>query len=526
MVASRRSLSRNVKKENPVTEKNVMAASSSCGDHGIPKGKYCLCDEGWRGNYCSIPPPSTTACVVSSNRSAYGGGDKDCGNYGTYGACNIDGTCTCDRPGIKHPFSGTRCEQPSTSDAGCGAVDGSSVPIGRYNQQSGQCECLRAGWSGVQCRDVDPFTGFRCTKNEDCGWGSEYTSLNVCDTSSGLCVCAKNASGSSLFTGNFCEHREPARGDTCAADSDCISDQKCNVDRHVCEGGGGGGKDESFYIKFLTAIDTMFQTPQGLEQLSVFVGAITAKKIVQKMMVEPAYAAYLKNQALKQGEKYLESDAFKKVSESVSKDVMADVVAKQVSKEVFEAAVDQATKKIAEEAAAKMLTLPFGEMFDFLMWMGMAIDILDPDHLNTQMTQSSADYVMNQLLYGLNNQDVLKELNIGYPRRYSPEEGVEFNLLMNNKEFSDKNKALVAEYINALALNSNGQLIQPYVLNDAGVSLQEKKKKYKLLWSMSKGSDVVFKRWLKYGWVLLVVVIVALAALGLALGLIFHKKKK
>ena len=510
--------------------------NSICGYHGSldSASGECVCytNEGppWSGTFCQSPPEDTVPCEVSDAtfRKDHGDGDKSCGNYGQFGVCGNNGKCSC---GYTHPFSGTRCEQPAKTSQGCGAVncDAStqdcSNPIGMLDARKGRCECKRKGWSGPQCRDVNESVAEGCTQDIDCGWGSEYSPSSACNKDTGKCSCAKDSGGNPLFTGKFCQHMAPRMYAICSGDTQCLKSQKCDMTTHRCAGGDSQNdpKDPGLIMDFATMILTLFTTEKGLEQVAIFHSFGKSIGMLKQYLVEPVFAAYMKNAALAQGEKYFASDAFKALAEKLPASMISEVVANTATKAVVDRTVTMATDIAAKEAVAKLFTLPFGEFFNVLMWVGMAIDMKDPAGLNTQMYQATIDAIMVQYMESVNNSQGLIDAGMSFPLRYSPENTVPFRLMADSDDSHTKMVQYTIDYLDKLVINSDGKLIVPMFTSASAMALQHDKDTYKALWWMSKGNDATFVRLKKNGWVLWLLLVLLVLVLVFWFVYIFKK---
>lgn len=508
---------------------------SICGYHGslASASGECVCNtnEGapWSGTFCQTPPKDTVPCEVSDAafRKDHGDGDKSCGNFGQFGVCGNNGKCSC---GYTHPFSGTRCEKPATTNQGCGAVNCNpntqdcSNPIGVLDARKGRCECKRKGWSGPQCRDVDESVADGCTQDIDCGWGAEYSSSNVCSKDTGRCSCAKDSGGNPLFTGKFCQHMAPRKNAICSTDAQCPKSQKCDATTHRCAGGDtSDATDPGLLIDFATMLSYMFTTEQGLEQLALFHYGSMVPDMLRKYLMEPAFASYMKSEALKSGEAYFASDAFKALSKKLPESMISEVVANTATKAVVDRTVTMATDIAAKEAVATLFTLPFGEFFNLLMWVGMAIDMKDPDGLNTQMYQTTIDAIMRQYLDSVNNSQGLIDAGMSFPLRYGPENTVPFQLIAASNDSTAKMVQYMTDYLDKLTVNSDGKLIVPLFSSASAMALQHDKDTYKTLWWMSKGNDATFVRLKKNGWVLWLLLVLLVLVLVFWFVYIFKK---
>ena len=506
-----------------------------CGDHGSCNSYGncdCFEDEGWTGPFCNIPPSSKVHCVPSdeSFQKAHGGGDKSCGNWGKFGVCNDDGTCSC---GSKRPYYGKRCQNPSTSDQGCGAVQGATIPIGVLETRSGTCTCKRPGWSGPQCREVDEELAPECAVDADCGWGSEYNPKNVCNKETGVCSCATDEGGKPLFTGKFCQRAAPLPNNVCDGDGDCIPSQTCNSKTHVCEGGDDqdSGSDsfwENVGLKVGETIENMLLTEQGLENLALFkLGEESIAKLVPLLGKGTMKLLRLADAYMSEAG----SDSAKAAEAAVVPDDMAlNLAAEQTEGAALKGAEESSILDTLGAASTKAAEMA-GSFMNMLMMLGMVIDLIDPSNLNSQMYQGQIDMTMAAMEAYINNLQGIREANIMFPFRYYPEETVAWRLQARSDDMLVKQLQYQTDYISKLGVNSNGQLIQPitsaqYALSAAGTKLAQDKKKYKVLYTMSGGNDGRFQALLKYGWIIWVLVALVGAAIVVSIVLIVQTTRK
>lgn len=491
---------------------------SGCGDHGtcntLSGNCNCYKDEGWTGTFCNTPPPNTP-CVKSDKafRDSHGGGDKSCGNWGQFGVCNDDGTCSC---GYVHPFFGDRCQNSSISDMGCGKIEGTSEVTGVLEPRSHTCTCPRKGWSGPQCRDVDENEANKCEKDVDCGWGAEYSRYDppsVCNVETGECLCAKDNNGHPLFTGKFCQKLYPPRDAACSTDSDCGWGQTCSAEDHACTGGkdDGGGGEMSLVDKLESMPASMFMTQEGVEQLATFMTlADFGPAVIKKAMIAIKEAAIAKMEA------YMASDVAKTaaaVPEGIAADMAANAMSKMGSDAVVKATEESIMVKMGVELGAMV-----GSFVNMLMMLGMVMDLLDPSGLNSQLHQEQIDMTMDGMLEYINNSQSIRDNGIVFPQRFYPSETVPFQAKAKSTEMVNKQLAYQREYMDRLTVNSNGQLIKPLTaaMNTASLAeakLQEDKKKYTVTWSLSRGSDQMFSTLLKYGWIIWMGIAITLVAI-------------
>ncbi len=510
--------------------KPLTCGVSGCGEHGtcntVSGNCSCYKDEGWTGTFCNIPPVDTP-CVKSDQafRDAHGGGDKSCGNWGQFGVCNDDGTCSC---GYVYPFFGSRCQNCSLSDAGCGKIEGASEVTGVLDPRSHTCSCRRIGWSGPQCREVDESIASGCKVDADCGWGAEYRLNNpasVCNKETGACICAKTNNNEPLYTGKFCQKLYPVRNGVCASDSDCGWKQTCSQE-HVCVGGESNddSQAQSLVDKLAAIPVSMFLTEEGLAQLATFMTlSHFGPAVLQKAMLA------IKDMAISKVEAYMASSAAKTaavIPEGLAAEMAADAMSKLGSEAVVRATEQGVMVKMGLELGSIV-----GSFANMLMMLGMVIDLLDPSGLNTQMHQEQIDMTMQAMIEYVNNSESIRDSGIVFPQRFYPSETVPFQAIVRGTDMVNKQLTYQREYMDRLTVNSNGQLIKPLTTSmnammTADSKLEDDKKKYKVTWSLSRGSNETFKMLLKYGWIIWVSVAVIAAVIVSAVVVLSLKKSK
>merc|ERR1711871_99492 len=211
-----------------------------CGDHGFLVDFVCNCEDGWQGANCTIPVClhnchnagmcQNGSCVCDErvtgvycqhckggyNASSFPRCDKDVascpGNCSGHGQCELDGTCTCEKP-----FNGTDCGYIACP-GDCSGHGECETEIGMpRGVKRGSCVCAD-GWSG-----------------EDCGTG---TCPNMC---SGHGLCHRDVGECSChpgWSGKKCAIR------LCPNDCGGILQGKCIQETGKCQcKGTWGGAD-------------------------------------------------------------------------------------------------------------------------------------------------------------------------------------------------------------------------------------------------------------------------------------------
>ncbi len=160
---------------NPLTGKCEtlnLCNNVDCGDNGTcwPFTGQCICDNGYSGVHCEVPPADKCAYV----------------NCGVHGTCNpTDGSCSC-----ADGYTGANCQVPPSDFNRCEGVSCSGH--GSCDPDNGLCLC-DDGYEGANCQiELEPglCSGKTCSGN-----GS-------CDVLTGECLCYEG------WTGNSCEFQE------------------------------------------------------------------------------------------------------------------------------------------------------------------------------------------------------------------------------------------------------------------------------------------------------------------------------
>lgn len=459
-----------------------------CGDHGVcsPCTGQCVCADGWSGTHCSVPPPSNVPCTRSDAdfHKAHNNGDLSCGNFGSYGVCDVaSGRCMCTNGNY-----GTRCQDECQTDSHCGGPGmvtrtGTSQAIGTCDAMN-RCKCAN-GWSGKQCR-VAPAGG-KCKVDADCGWGGKVNGRCV----DGKCVCNADSDGKPGYTGVFCEKVFEEQDIPCKTSANCPPKSKCDPNTNTCY---NPSSSPNWIIDTVEQLAEGFFTPENAlfmatdKILFEKVGARALKYVIAKGLesrVAQAATERVTAGTLASLTKYLPEAMAARVATSVAaRDAMEQTVAlaaKEVAKEMVGFAVD---------------TLNVLQMF------GMVLDVMDVRGLQTQMTQDAINYLERGMYTHVNTMPVAAEAKIQLPEPVFPETTVEFKRHLRSKKMVDQVTSDMAEYLSLLKVNSNGQAILPLFVSLADLRADAAREKYKVYWSMSGHNDVVFNRLVSYGWVM------------------------
>jgi hypothetical protein len=214
------------------------------------------------------------------------------------------------------------------------------------------------------------------------------------------------------------------------------------------------------------------------------------------------------------------------IPEGLAAEMAADAMSKLGSEAVVRATEQGVMVKMGLELGSIV-----GSFANMLMMLGMVIDLLDPSGLNTQMHQEQIDMTMQAMIEYVNNSESIRDSGIVFPQRFYPSETVPFQAIVRGTDMVNKQLTYQREYMDRLTVNSNGQLIKPLTTSmnammTADSKLEDDKKKYKVTWSLSRGSNETFKMLLKYGWIIWVSVAVIAAVIVSAVVVLSLKKSK
>lgn len=477
--------------------------SVGCGDHGVcnPCTGQCDCLNGWDGSVCEVPPPSNVACTPSDDafKKAHNGGDQDCGNYGTYGVCNVSGTCDCGNTG----FFGTRCQMECRSDVDCGGVGAGTKIIGRCNSYK-QCECQN-GWSGTQCRVAPPDA--KCAADSDCGWGGTVNGKCLPD---GKCQCFTDPTHNNraMYEGVLCEKRITYEGADCEEDKDCRGGLKCNNNKCYDPAASPASKAAQALAIFQGLL-----SPEGIAGLYIFQGADNAVKYVLSQGLNKAISAALGGKMTD----LVTSETLERMGKYLPEEMATRIMAKMAAKQATERTVGLATELIASGP----LEFVFG-FVDMLMVFGMILDFIDQRGLNQQMMQDSLTALKTSFERSFNDSESAQKANLVFPLPVNADMSVPFQAELATKTKQDQIMEDAAKYLSSLTVNSNGQVIRPLFLSQAQVDDNDRREKYKVYWEMSGHNEDVFNRLVSYGWVLWT--LIAVLVVSIVLTCVFSNK--
>ena len=396
-------------------------ATVGCGDHGVCNAyEMCACTEGWSGQFCATPPPQNIKCTASdATFQGLYGGDMQCGNYGVYGKCLSSGVCDC--TGMEGPSSGTRCEVQCATDNDCGGRTAMTQEgiIGTCN--AGRCTCAN-GWTGAHCRTPPPEK--KCATDSDCGWGGKVR--GVCDTAAKKCVCAKDADGNPLYSGNLCEVVLPAAA---------------TVD-----------SDPSMGDALLASL----LTPQFLASFVLDDVSEKAVTYLLKNGFGDIIKQAMKSRLSKSAAQALASSVAVKLGTRMAMKMETMLLMKGMTQAVFKFAAAAASRMGAAAMSGPYGTILMAIVTLIQIW-GAIIDGFDVRGLNMQMAQSTLDMIGQNMMRQLNNSSFMADAGIRLPRAVSPSDSVAWAA---EKQSTENRKQLLedmGDYISRLTVNSDGQ---------------------------------------------------------------------
>jgi hypothetical protein len=479
----------------------------NCGSHGtLDEYGQCVCaiDPGytkkdsnveWSGVYCQRPPSNVPCKPSSKEERERLGGDLSCGNWGQYGICNSNGTCDC---GIKNPFRGSRCQNECQSDMDCG---GPKVPyhtpdgtinrdIGVCNRANNRCVC-KNGWSGVQCRTPPPDA--KAYDESDCYWGG--VQHGTFDAEKQTCMCLKDLKGRPLYEGPLCATPVIYEGAPCSDKEPC-RDKKDKCVMGKCEGPDTGTPGVPVPDQILAALGGLISlesiafmlVDQGMERTAEFL----VKSGVTAIMTRILEAKIAK---LAQGELF---DALvSRIGVEAATKALSQAVADDAIKKVASSVIKEEALQVGEAYAGKLDSI----LFVLAVW-SMVLDVRDVRGLNAQMLQDNLDTLGMKFQNYLNETKSLVDAGITLPLPFFPEYNVPFNIQLQSKDKFTKYIQHLGDYISALTVNSDGQVIVPLFNPPDQVERNERKAKYPLYWKMAQDNNDVFDRLTEYGWIM------------------------
>jgi hypothetical protein len=479
----------------------------NCGSHGtLDEYGQCVCnlDPGyttkdgnveWSGVYCQRPPTNVPCKPSSAEERKKLGGDLACGNWGQYGTCNSNGTCDC---GVKNPFKGSRCQNECQSDMDCG---GPKVPfptpdgavnrdIGVCNRANNRCVC-KNGWSGVQCRT--PPADAKAYDESDCYWGG--VQHGTFDAENKKCICLKDLQGRPLYEGPLCAIPVVYEGAPCSDKEPC-RDKQAQCINGKCQGPDEGSSGVSIPEQILAALGGLLSlesiefmlVDQGIEKTAEFLvkSGITGimTKILEAQMAKLTQGAVFDMLASRVGVEVATQTMSRAVAENTVKTVASNVIREQAA-------------LIGEAYASKLDSI----LFVLAVW-SMVLDLRDVRGLNTQMLQDNLDMFGVKFQNYINETKTLVDVGMTLPKPVLPENNVPFNIQLNSSDTFKKYIEHLGDYLSALTVNSDGQVIVPLFNPPEQVERNERKKKYPLYWKMAQDNNDVFDRLTEYGWIM------------------------
>lgn len=492
----------------------------SCGSHGaVDEYGQCQCfnDPGytdkdgavqWYGMYCQKPPANVPCKKSSDEERKKLGGDLACGNYGQYGTCNTNGTCDC---GLVNPFKGSRCQNACESDMDCGGPkmpyttpEGTTInrDIGLCNRKDNTCSC-KNGWSGVQCRtpppDAKPYDA------ADCAWGGVAHGTFNEDTKQ--CICFKDERGRPLYEGPLCTLPIVYEGAPCSSKEPCRDKTAKCVDG-TCHDTDTVDKTKLSEI-FLTCVQGLF-TWESINFILVDVGLTKMAKFFSETVVKQILEKVLLNSF----EAFSKEAAFAALTKTVGEELAVKITAQVFTKEVVTMSAT-ALAEASTAAVADSVTGPIGAILFLLQVWGMGLDVADGRGLQQMMLQGHLDMLGASFVNEINGVKELVDLGVTMPLPVTPDTSVPFQIQFKTTENYSNFIKYIGDYISALTVNSDGQVIVPLFNPPDEVERNERKAKYPLYWKMAQDNNDVFDRLTKYGWLMwvlgsLVVVLVVL----------------
>lgn len=479
--------------------------SSRCSEHGTPiiidGHRECDCENGWGGDGCRTPPPTSYPCEPSDKafRDAHNEGDKECGVDGVYGTCQPDKTCSC----LKTGKTGSRCTIECLVDDDCG---GGAIPnvrqgkgtcnTGDTGDQEKVCKCMN-GWSGLQCRT--PPADTTCKYDGDCGFGADVNGQCL----GGKCTCINKSSDPDnpfIYTGPFCEKPLPRSGETCESDKDCVGGLKCMPDKTCFSNTVSPSQWKEGWDSFVRS--TLSETT--LDFYAVDKGGSWLARKTMTAFLREKFAAQLADKMGQEGLEVASKEAVEQLIKILPEQAAGKLMAELAAREAAVVTLDELAVIGAEVAVASAFP-PLGwvvALIDLLQIFGLILDLIDSRGLNEQMMQSVLDQYKRQYEIAVNTSDDAIKYGLEWPRPFAPLETVEFKTEYASKAVQDKLAKDAAEYLSLLTVNSAGEEIRPYFASLAQQEMVEKKGKYKVYWSMSGGNVDVFNRLISYGWVM------------------------
>ena len=196
-------------------------------------------------------------------------------------------------------------------------------------------------------------------------------------------------------------------------------------------------------------------------------------------------------------------------------------------KKIAKTAIGKAMKNLAAGAIGLG---PLASLFFAIQVIGLVLDINDSAGFSAQIPQEGVDMYMMKMIEFVNDMPQLKDIGIRFPREYLPHDTLEWAVATTNEVVEDTRTALMKDYIDRLAINSNGDRIvttwkDPERTLAQLEDLPEKRPNSSSVAMVLANNNVqVATRLSKWWWIL--VLLGALLILTLTLGLVFSRKRR
>lgn len=310
----------------------------------------------------------------------------------------------------------------------------------------------------------------------------------------------------SPYTGRRCQYVKPVAGAACSTDADCSGGDTC-IER-VCTGKNPHPSPQHIGDIVLEILKLM-ATPQGIGIMAAMgIGEYVAKKAITAILRGAAYVGGEITQAV--------SEAIASLgSQGMVDEIGAGLAAQLVAAGETEAVVANTGATVTAEVAETAGEAVFGPLLaavQMFQLVGMVLDVANVAGMQQQLTQDNVDALGLKMQQAVNRK--LADNGITLPMEYLPENAVPFRAMMAQKAYKDKIRKYATDYISALRVNSNGEVIVPRFVPTSQKAAAAEHAKGAInpwLWSMSSGNERTFKALQKYWWLLF---LMALALLG------------
>ena len=447
--------------------------------------------------------------------------DTDCG----HGTCDTSvGRCVC----TQKCYNDIDCPKGSTCD-------------------TSTLQCL-SGWTDIQCGTALDST---CTTDDDCGVDGGFGHGGTCGED-GTCVCDPG------FVGYRCERELVKDKETCTTNTECAAyndtckfhdlpeDRAChpNCDTdftgRACGVSGKACTEDDDCNAFCvdntctTLSDAPELSEEGLLKKIEDVGrGLLSPESIAEMAIEEAleYAVRISPSLIR---KMILASAKRSATVvpmgmQVKQTAMASVRKAMVAsyKKIAKTAIGKAMKNLAAGAIGLG---PLASLFFAIQVIGLVLDINDSAGFSAQIPQEGVDMYMMKMIEFVNDMPQLKDIGIRFPREYLPHDTLEWAVATTNEVVEDTRTALMKDYIDRLAINSNGDRIvttwkDPERTLAQLEDLPEKRPNSSSVAMVLANNNVqVATRISKWWWIL--VLLGALLILTLTLGLVFSRKRR